>query len=72
MLQIKLLNPKYIILDEVDSGLDVDAFKTVAQLLASINTSENSLIIITHIFSILEFIPVDHVYILEQGKLIAE
>ena len=72
VLQIKLLNPKYIILDEVDSGLDVDAFKTVAQLLASINTSENSLIIITHIFSILESIPVDHVYILEQGKLIAE
>ncbi|MEI6426093.1 MAG: Fe-S cluster assembly ATPase SufC [Candidatus Absconditabacteria bacterium] len=72
VLQIKLLNPKYIILDEVDSGLDVDAFKTVAQLLASINTSENSLIIITHIFSILESIPVDHVYVLEQGKLIAE
>ena len=72
VLQIKLLEPKYIILDEVDSGLDVDAFKTVAQLLASINTSENSLIIITHIFSILEYIAVDHVYILEQGKLIAE
>jgi Fe-S cluster assembly ATP-binding protein len=59
-------------LDEVDSGLDVDAFKTVAQLLASINTSENSLIIITHIFSILESIPVDHVYILEQGKVVLE
>lgn len=72
VLQIKLLTPKYIILDEVDSGLDVDAFKTVAQLLVSINTAENSLIIITHIFSILESIPVDHVYILEQGKLISE
>lgn len=70
VLQIKLLNPKYIILDEVDSGLDVDAFKTVAQLLASINTKENSLIIITHIFSILDYVPVDHVYILDQGKVI--
>lgn len=72
VLQIKLLNPNYIILDEVDSGLDVDAFKTVAKLLSSINTGENSLIIITHIFSILESIPVDHVYVLDQGTLIQE
>jgi len=37
VLQIKLLQPKYIILDEIDSGLDVDAFKTVAKLVAKQN-----------------------------------
>ena len=51
ILQMKLLNPKYIILDEIDSWLDVDAFKVVAELLKSMSTKENSFIIITHIFT---------------------
>ena len=52
ILQMKLLNPKYIILDEIDSWLDVDAFKVVAELLKSMSTKENSFIIITHISTI--------------------
>lgn len=70
ILQLNLLKPRYIFLDEVDSGLDVDAFRNVATLLAKYNSPENSLIIITHYFQILDHISVDHVYLLEAGKII--
>ncbi len=72
ILQLNLLRPKYIFLDEVDSGLDVDAFKAVAQLLQWVNTGENCLILITHYFTILSYIAVDHVYVLDQWVLVAE
>lgn len=58
-------------LDEVDSGLDVDAFKSVAQLLQQMNTPENCFVIITHYFSILEYLPVDEVMVLDEGHLVA-
>ncbi|MDD3646789.1 MAG: Fe-S cluster assembly ATPase SufC [Candidatus Gracilibacteria bacterium] len=67
MLQMKLIGPKYIILDEIDSGLDLDAFKKVAELLKSINNENNSLIIITHYFKILNYVDVDEVYVIKQG-----
>jgi len=69
ILQMKLLQPKYIILDEIDSGLDVDAFKVVAQLVSDLDSEHNSFIIITHIFSILEYLPVDEVIIMSDGKV---
>jgi Fe-S cluster assembly ATP-binding protein len=72
ILQIKLLQPRYIILDEVDSGLDVDAFRAVAMLMQQLNSKDNSFIIITHYFSILDYIPVDRVYVLEKGKLVTQ
>ncbi len=72
MLQLKLLNPKYIFLDEVDSGLDVDAFRDVAEMIKELNNSDNTFIVITHYFSILDYIPVDTVYVLESGKVIRE
>ena len=72
ILQLKLLKPTYIFLDEVDSGLDVDAFKAVASLLQELDSPENSFIIITHYFSILEYMPVDHVVVLQDGKVLAE
>lgn len=72
MLQLKLLNPKYIFLDEVDSGLDVDAFRDVANMIQELNTTENTFIIITHYFTILDYIPVDQVYVLESGKIVKE
>jgi Fe-S cluster assembly ATP-binding protein len=59
-------------LDEVDSGLDVDAFKAVAWLLKELNTQERSFIIITHYFSILDYLPVDEVIVLESWKLVAQ
>lgn len=72
VLQIKLLQPTYIILDEIDSWLDVDAFKIVAKLVAEQNHNNNTFIVITHIFTILDYIPVDKVYILEKGKITKE
>ena len=72
MLQLKLLNPKYIFLDEVDSGLDVDAFRDVAEMIRELNNPDNCFIIITHYFSILDYIPVDTVYVLEAGKVVRE
>jgi len=66
---MKLIGPKYIILDEIDSGLDLDAFKTVASMLQSLSSTENSLIIITHYFTILEYIDVDTVYVMKDGKV---
>lgn len=70
ILQLKLLEPTYIILDEVDSGLDVDAFRSVATLLQTLDSDQNSIIIITHYFTILEYIPVDEVYVLQDGLVI--
>jgi len=70
ILQMKLLNPKYIILDEIDSWLDVDAFKVVAELLKSMSTKENSFIIITHIFTILDYLNIDETMVLEHGKIV--
>ncbi|GHW02276.1 ABC transporter ATP-binding protein [candidate division SR1 bacterium] len=69
ILQIQLLKPKYIILDEIDSGLDVDAFRSVAEFLSQINSPENTFIIITHIFSILDYIPIDQAIVLKDGKI---
>lgn len=57
-------------MDEIDSGLDVDAFKQVAKLIQEFDSKDNSFIIITHYFSILDYIPVDRVYILENGKVV--
>ncbi|HCB52157.1 TPA: hypothetical protein DEP21_06425 [Patescibacteria group bacterium] len=72
ILQLKLLQPKYIFLDEIDSGLDVDAFKAVANLIAEANTGENTFIIITHIFTILEYVPINTVYVMQQGNIIKQ
>ena len=70
ILQMKLLNPKYIILDEIESGLDIDAFRTVAELLARVKTPENTLIIITHNFRMTEFVKPDEVIILKGGEIV--
>ncbi len=72
LLQLRLLTPKYIFLDEVDSGLDVDAFKAVAKLLAETAGPETCLIIITHYFTILEYIKVDEVLVMQEGKIVAQ
>lgn len=69
LLQAKLLNPKYIILDEIDSWLDIDAFKVVSTLVWELNNSENSIIVITHHFKISEYLNFDEVIILKDWKI---
>ena len=70
ILQLSVLNPKLAILDETDSGLDVDAVKTISDSLLKYKNSSNGIIIITHITRILQSIPVDYVHILAEGKIV--
>lgn len=70
ILQMKLIWPKYIILDEIDSWLDLDAFRTIALMLQQLSSENNSLIIITHYFKILDYINVDEVYVMKNGEII--
>jgi Fe-S cluster assembly ATP-binding protein len=69
VLQIKLLNPKVIILDEIDSWLDVNAVKQVSELLKQTNSENNTFIIITHLFDMLEWLPIKKVIILDKWKI---
>lgn len=70
ILQMLMLNPKLAILDETDSGLDVDAVKIVSQGVEKFKNSENSLLIITHNTKILEFLKVDRVHVLMDGRIV--
>lgn len=72
ILQMKLIWPKYIILDEIDSGLDLDAFKAVCNMLKDLNSSENTFIIITHYFKILDYLDIDKVYVMKWWKIAKE
>ncbi len=72
ILQMKLIWPKYIILDEIDSWLDLDAFRTIASMLKNLASKDNSFIIITHYFKILDYIDVDKVYLLEDWKVVRQ
>ena len=69
ILQIKLLKPKYIFLDEIDSWLDVDAFKSITKMIEELDNKENSFIFITHHFEILQNIDIDQVIILKNGEI---
>ena len=70
ILQMLLLNPKLAILDETDSGLDVDAIKTVTKGINLYKNDNNAVLIITHSTKILEGLKVDKVHILVDGKIV--
>ena len=70
ILQMLMLEPKLAILDETDSGLDVDAIKTVSKGINMYHNEENGVLIITHGTKILENLHVDYVHILVDGKII--
>ena len=70
ILQMLVLNPKLAILDETDSGLDVDAIKTVSKGIKMFKNEENSVLIITHNTKILHSLDVDYVHILVDGKIV--
>ena len=72
VLQIKLLKPKFIILDEVDSGLDVDSLKIVAENIKMYKEEnpEVSILIITHLSKILEYIKPDYVHVVVNGQIV--
>ena len=70
ILQMLLLNPKLAILDETDSGLDVDAIKTVSKGIKLFKNDNNAVLIITHSTKILSELEVDKVHILVDGEII--
>jgi len=70
ILQMKLLEPKLSILDETDSGLDIDALRIVADGVNSSKTKNNSFLIITHYQRLLDYIKPDYVHVLSSGKII--
>ena len=70
ILQMLILNPKLAILDETDSGLDVDAIKTVSKGIEMFKNDENGVLIITHNTKILHSLKVDYVHVLVNGKIV--
>ena len=70
ILQMLVLNPKLAILDETDSGLDVDAIRTVSKGIEMFKNEENAVLIITHGTKILQELDVDYVHVLVDGKIV--
>nr|QCI08003.1 iron-sulfur cluster formation ABC transporter ATP-binding subunit [Plumaria plumosa] len=70
MLQMSLLDPKLSILDEIDSGLDVDALKNISQYINNIKTSDMSLLLITHYQRLLNYVKPDYVHIMNDGQIV--
>jgi Fe-S cluster assembly ATP-binding protein len=70
ILQMLVLNPKLAILDETDSGLDVDAIKTVSKGIEMFKNENNAVLIITHNTKILHSLKVDYVHVLVNGKIV--
>lgn len=68
--QMAMLNPKLSILDETDSGLDIDALRVVANGVNKLRTKDNATIVITHYQRLLDYIVPDFVHILYKGKIV--
>ena len=68
--QMAMLEPKLSILDETDSGLDIDALRIVANGVNKLKNSNNAVIVITHYQRLLEYIIPDFVHVLHEGKII--
>ena len=70
ILQMSVLNPKLSILDETDSGLDIDALKIVSEGVNALRNKKNSFLIITHYQRLLNYIKPDFVHVLLNGKIV--
>ena len=70
ILQMALLNPKISVLDETDSGLDVDALKIVSEGVNNLKDKKNAVVVITHYQRLLDYIKPDIVHIMSDGKII--
>ncbi|MGK0406425.1 MAG: Fe-S cluster assembly ATP-binding protein [Roseivirga sp.] len=68
--QMAMLDPKLAILDETDSGLDIDALRIVANGINKLKSEKNAIIIITHYQRLLDYITPDFVHVLHQGKIV--
>ena len=68
--QMAVLNPKLAVLDETDSGLDIDALRIVANGVNKLRNKENAVIVITHYQRLLDYIVPDYVHVLHEGKIV--
>ncbi|PWC33338.1 Fe-S cluster assembly ATPase SufC [Azospirillum sp. TSO35-2] len=69
-LQMAVLEPKFAILDETDSGLDIDALKIVAEGVNALRSPERSMLVITHYQRLLDYIVPDYVHVLSAGRIV--
>lgn len=72
ILQMKLLKPKFAILDEIDSGLDVDALRIVGENVSAMKSNDFGALIITHYERLLDYIKADYVHVLMNGKIVKD
>jgi Fe-S cluster assembly ATP-binding protein len=70
ILQMSMLNPKYCILDETDSGLDIDALRVVSEGVNRMRNSERGILVITHYQRLLDYIVPDKVHVMWDGKIV--
>lgn len=72
ILQMRILDPALAMLDETDSGLDVDAVRIVADNICKYHNENNALIMITHLNQLLKFVPPDKIHVLIGGRIVKE
>ncbi|MCK6078187.1 Fe-S cluster assembly ATPase SufC [Paenibacillus silvae] len=70
ILQMMLLDPKIVVLDEIDSGLDIDALKIVANGVNAMKSEDRGFLIITHYQRLLNYITPDYVHVMMQGRIV--
>jgi len=70
ILQMALLEPKLAILDETDSGLDIDALRTICGAIKEVKKSKQSLLMVTHYERMLKYLKPDHIHIMMDGKIV--
>ena len=70
ILQMALLEPRLAILDEADSGLDIDALRIVANGVSRLRTPDNAVVLVTHYQRLLNYITPDYVHVMDQGRII--
>ena len=70
ILQMSMLKPKVALLDETDSGLDIDALKIVAEGINRFHNSENTILLVTHYQRLLNFVKPDFVHVMYDGKFV--
>jgi len=70
ILQMAMLNPKVAILDETDSGLDIDALKIVSNGINTVSSSENGILLVTHYQRILNYVKPDRIHVMMDGKIV--
>ncbi|EHK02165.1 FeS assembly ATPase SufC [Candidatus Haloredivivus sp. G17] len=70
ILQLAVLQPKYAILDEIDSGLDIDALQIVANGINGLAEDDRGFLMITHYQRILDYVEPDHVHVMIDGKIV--